>query len=570
MYSIQENNFINVSQKDIAKALKKYLEVRNEKTSEETFNNYSNDYLDKGMCRGLSHLWAFSQRQEERNTEDNDLYTISKLRILLNKLHTWCVDEGNPNKIDWYEKDKKRDKELIKSEDIEILLSTINILHNPPEQFPEISKAIPLRMVNIGQQIFSQDKLQGFYFFESVEKNNISNPKVISYYPPYAFSSSNLQTELKKVLETGSLIIIGLSSKIRPTGHGISIYMKQDEAIIFYDPNLGEKYCGQSSEGIKNAGNKIFEGLKEEYVSFRIEKWCFGDSAQESVFEHKRQYIFKNNQEGIFKKIKKQAVNIINEKNFDINKIEELTSFNSRILEEQAIDSYNKLLCYSEKLSPEQINALTQNDALKLAIDKPKLYEKLLNLVWTEELNKISIEQLTSKTSYSIAKSSPDSYEKIIHLHLIYKNMIASYLTELLTTENAYVIATKNLNLYKKLLNLADAKTNSFHSIRELTKDNALVLFHESPKLYEKLLDLAFANKVNYLDIPIIFASIAEKGDLSKISCCISAAVQLNIQFTKFYLSKNYTELNNDNVVLNETQNQNFDEQNLIGLSDDQ
>ena len=155
MYSIQENNFINVPQEQIIKALKKYLEVRNQ-SIKGVFDNKSNSYLDNGgICTGLSSLWAFSQRQEERNTEDNDLYTISKLRILFNGLNKWYEAGANSNEIDWYEKDKDRDKNLIKSEDIEILLSTINILQNPPEGFTEIKSAIKLDTLSVAGKIFN-------------------------------------------------------------------------------------------------------------------------------------------------------------------------------------------------------------------------------------------------------------------------------------------------------------------------------------------------------------------------------------------------------------------------------
>jgi hypothetical protein len=186
-------------------------------------NSFASNYLSiKGVCSGLSHLWAFSQRQEDLKDNDDNLHEISKLRNLINKLVSWYKNGGKSEEIDWYETHKISDIKLIKSEDVEVLISTINLLQG-----------------DVGN-LFGES-LQGYHFFESVKTGIVTAPKKIEYTLPYTINKENLLSELNHSIEPELLTTISLRGN--KGSHSISVYMKKDGKIIFYDPNLGEFDC---------------------------------------------------------------------------------------------------------------------------------------------------------------------------------------------------------------------------------------------------------------------------------------------------------------------------------------
>ena len=437
----------------------------------------------------MSHLWAFSQRQEESKDKDDNLYEISKLRNLINKLVTWYKNGGKSEEIDWNETHKISDIKLIKSEDVEVLISTINLLQGA-----------------IGD-LFGENLQGGYHFFESVKTGIITTPKKIEYTLPYTINKENLLSELNHSIEPELLTTISLRGN--KGSHSISVYMKKDGKIIFYDPNLGEFDCATdmnklvdliaTGPSIKQqiqlflgyiSNNKpsymqilkifIKEGIMKyftpnKYNNFFIETWYFGknEALEKKSLDHAKKYI----------RSKMETASIKTEEELSSEHIKALTSLEADWLAKDCPKSYRELLAKADKLSPERIKTLTSFEAGWLVKDCPKLYIELLDKA--DKLSLEHIKELTSFETHFLATNSLESYKEL----LARADKISPEQIKELTSLDALRLAKDCPKSYRELL--AKAEELSPEHIKALTFTYTYAFATNAPELYKEMLDKA-------------------------------------------------------------------------------
>jgi hypothetical protein len=433
-------------------------------------NKIASNYPNKsGICAGLSHLWAFSQRQEERKDTKSQLDDISKLRVLIKKLVHWYNNLAKEDGIDWRDerkKDHQPDSTKIKSEEIEMLISTINLLHNSANKLFVESDSEKL----VGKNNMSE---QGFHLFESSEKNKEGNeilksPKKINYTLPHSLNKENLLSELNHSIKPGLLTKISLSGN--EGAHAISVYMKEDHTIMFYDPNHGETDCGK--EMIKVVD--LIASQNSKYDNFFIETWYFDENKEleKESLKHAKEYIVK------FFHIKSYLI-----ENCDYKKIEALTSCLASIFAKDAPESYKELLSKAKDLSFDRIEKLTSGLASIFAKDAPESYKALLSKA--KELSFDRIEKLTSSCSISFAKDAPESYKELLSKA---KDLPLEQI-EKLTSSLSLAFAKNAPESYKALL--SKAKELSDKQIEALTSICSINFVKDAPESYKELLSKA-------------------------------------------------------------------------------
>jgi hypothetical protein len=236
-------------------------------------DNYSHIIDQRGVCNGLSLLWGFNQRQQERKKQgsaiDKQVSDADKLLSTMDQIIKWSKTPDASNII-WHDenhnKTNNNKSKSIKSQDIEMLISHINSIQKSPLDLfgQQDAKQLKDNIINNNDNInHSPDitRQHNLAFLETIEKKDgkdiIKRPELILDTAQIDFKlvdQATIASYIKEIVKPG--LIQTLSGCSKTEGHATSVYMKKDGSMNYYDPNAGEFALKKND----------FEGLAKLYM----------------------------------------------------------------------------------------------------------------------------------------------------------------------------------------------------------------------------------------------------------------------------------------------------------------
>jgi hypothetical protein len=382
-----------------------------------------NDLINQGgVCKGLSLLWSFNQRQEERKeqgpTTDEQISDPDKLLSTMEQIIKWSKTSDASNII-WHDPNIKHDKtnnnesKKIKSQDIEILISNINSIQKSPKQLfgEEHAQELKNDIINNNDNIQHLPEVirqQNLAFLETIEKKD---GKDITKRPELILDSSKtscklvdqatIASYLKEIVKPG--LITSLIAQDEKEAHATSVYMKKDGSMTFYDPNAGEFALGKND----------FEGLAKLYMQQMSSIGLVKKEINKADCTIARFEVYSLNQGKELEKDREIVTNfkdIVRQKEEEAN-IKDYIAKSTEIF--SADDFLNSADNTKEKLTPKLDEILLHNNCIELEFTHNKQLNKVYlqktgdNQYWYKKNNE---QWAARQTSEAISQDLIDNF----------------------------------------------------------------------------------------------------------------------------------------------------------------